>query len=203
MSTADEIAQLDQLRRSGVLSEAEFEAQKAKVLSGGLPLPPPPLSTLPPPPAQPQMVGGVSMPDYRPSVPLKSPMSSKQKLLRVAVAGVVLLVIIIIVATSSSGPSGPSANVTGKVTSVVALDGNTVRIYVNWTNHGKAAGSATCIFNTTVDNQFGDEVNIEVNSTGTNGNIKPGKSQLLYQDIGVNNGDAQFVKPKDVQIVNC
>jgi hypothetical protein len=34
MSTADEIAKLDALRRSGALTDAEFEAQKARLLAG-------------------------------------------------------------------------------------------------------------------------------------------------------------------------
>jgi hypothetical protein len=48
-----------------------------------------------------------------------------------------------------------------------------------------------------------DSVNIEVNPTNTNGSLKPGQSQNLYQDIGVNNGHAQYIKPSDVKIVDC
>ncbi len=114
---------------------------------------------------------------------------------------VIFVVVVVIIVVASSG--GSSANVTGKVTSAGALDGNTVRVYILWTNKGKAAGSASCVLNTTVNNQFGDEVNIEVNSTNTNGNVKPGQTQLLYQDIGVNNGDAQYVTASDVKITNC
>ena len=114
----------------------------------------------------------------------------------------VVVIIIIIVAVSSSS-SGPSAKITGKVASVIALDSNTVRVYITWTNTGKVAGSVACAMNTTVYNQFGDNVNIEVNSTNTNGNIRPGGTQSLYQDIGVNNGDAKFIKPSDVSFVGC
>jgi hypothetical protein len=117
--------------------------------------------------------------------------------------GLFLVVIVIVVVVASSGSSGPSAHVTGKVTSVVALDSNTVRIYILWSNTGKAAGSASCAMNTSVYNQFGDQVNIEVNSTATNGNVKAGATQFLYQDIGVNNGDAQYIKPSDVTILDC
>ena len=46
-------------------------------------------------------------------------------------------------------------------------------------------------------------MNIEVNSTNTNGNVKPGKTQYLYQDLGVNKGDAEYVTRKDVTITNC
>jgi hypothetical protein len=38
MSKADELVKLDALRQSGVLSEAEFDVEKAKLL--GAPLPP-------------------------------------------------------------------------------------------------------------------------------------------------------------------
>jgi hypothetical protein len=113
------------------------------------------------------------------------------------------VVIVIAVVAALSGKSGPSADVVGKVTNVVLLDGNTVRIYMEWTNTGKAAGSAGCAMNTTVMNQFGDQVNIEVNSTNTNGSIEPGQTQNLYQDIGVNNGDAQYIKPSNVKITAC
>jgi hypothetical protein len=111
----------------------------------------------------------------------------------------VLIVVIITVATSG----GSSSNVTPSVRNVAALDGNTIRIFIAWTNKGKAAGSASCVINTTVNNQFGDLVNIRVNSTNTNGNVKPGQTQILYQDIGVDNGDAQYVTPGDVKITNC
>ena len=57
--------------------------------------------------------------------------------------------------------------------------------------------------NTNVMNQFGDNVNTEVNATNTNGSIKPGQSQELYQDIGVNSGDAQYIAASDVSFVDC
>jgi len=41
MSTADELAKLDALRKSGVLTPEEFDAEKARLLA--TPLPPPPL----------------------------------------------------------------------------------------------------------------------------------------------------------------
>ena len=39
MSKADELVKLDALRKSGILTEQEFDAEKAKLL--GAPLPPP------------------------------------------------------------------------------------------------------------------------------------------------------------------
>src|ERR1039458_2856040 len=38
MSIADELAKLDALRQSGVLTQEEFDAEKAKLLAGILPL---------------------------------------------------------------------------------------------------------------------------------------------------------------------
>jgi len=70
-------------------------------------------------------------------------------------------------------------------------------------NDGKASGSESCVFDTTVTDQFGDKVNIEVNSTSTNRNLKAGATRFLYEDIGVNNGDAKFIKPGDVAFNNC
>jgi hypothetical protein len=127
--------------------------------------------------------------------------STQRGLLSFVVFVAVLAAIGAIIAAVTGG--GPSAKVTGKVTNVLALDGNTLRIYIIWTNTGKAAGSGSCILNTTIYNQFGDNVNIEVNSTSTNGSLKPGQSQNLYQDIGVNTGDAQYIKPSDVKILDC
>jgi hypothetical protein len=117
--------------------------------------------------------------------------------------GIVAIVVVILVITHHSGGPSKSAKVTGKVVQLVALDSNTVRIYLTWTNSGLATGSATCVLNTNVSNQFGDNVNIEVNSTSSNGNIAPGHSRNLYQDIGVNAGDANYVKASDVSIKNC
>jgi len=134
--------------------------------------------------------------------PVKKRMNSTQRgFLAFVVFVAVLAAIGAIIGAVTGG--GPSAKVTGKVTNVLALDGNTLRIYIIWTNSGKAAGSGACTLNTTVYNQFGDSVNIEVNSTNTNGSLKPGQSQNLYQNIGVNSGDAQYTKPSDVKILDC
>jgi len=112
-----------------------------------------------------------------------------------------LLVIVVIAIVAGSGGGGSS--VTPHVQSVSALDANTVRIFIDWENTGSGAGSASCVINTTVHNQFGDEVDIKVNATSTNGNVAAHGHQLLYQDIGVNSGDAQYVTKGDVSIGNC
>ena len=113
----------------------------------------------------------------------------------------VLVAIVIAVVVSSSKSSG--ADVKPQVYNVLPLDGNTVRVYVRWVNTGTGAGSASCVINTSAYNQFGDLDKIEVNSTNTNGNVAAHGVQLLYQDIGVPNGDASNVSKKDVQITNC
>lgn len=99
--------------------------------------------------------------------------------------------------------SGGSANIAGTVWSVVPLDGNTVRVYIVWTNHGSKSGSASCVLTTTVYNEFGDVADTEVNSTGTNNSLSPGQTVHQYQDIGVDSGDAANVSAKDVKITNC
>lgn len=137
-----------------------------------------------------------------PHAPVRKRMNSTQRGFLIFVVFVVVLAAIGGIIGAVTG-GGPSARVTGKVTNVLALDGNTLRIYIIWTNSGKAAGSGACTLNTTVYNQFGDSVNIEVNSTNTNGSLKPGQSQNLYQDIGVNSGDAQYITPSDVKILDC
>ncbi len=50
--------------------------------------------------------------------------------------------------------------------------------------------------------QFGDQVNIEINSTSTKGNVAAHGNQLLYQDIGVNSGDAPYVTKSDVPVTD-
>ncbi|MGD0083551.1 MAG: SHOCT domain-containing protein [Acidimicrobiales bacterium] len=185
MSTADEIAKLNALRQSGALTDAEFEAEKSKLLAASSPAPPAATAASP-------TAGSASA---------KKPPNRRAGI--GCLTFIVLAVVIGIIVAVSGGSSGPSANVKGKVVNVVALNGNTVRIYMDWTNSGKAAGSASCVLNTNVDDQFGDQVNIEVNSTATNGKVAAGATQRLYQDIGVNSGDAQFIKPSDVKITDC
>jgi hypothetical protein len=155
--------------------------------------PPPP----PDPPAQTQPTTTAP-----PPVIFQKPAKKKSRVKwgRVIIATAVFVAIVILI-TSATGSNG--ANVTGKVTSVGVLDGNTIRVYIVWTNNGTGSGSASCVLNTTVYNQFGDEVNIHVNSTATNGDIKPGATQFLYQDIGVDNGDAQYVTKKDLTLGHC
>ena len=75
MSTADELIKLDALRQSGALSQEEFDAAKAKLLSTPTP------STLPVPPSVPN-VQAPADPRTPPSAPInvaKKPMSSKSK----------------------------------------------------------------------------------------------------------------------------
>lgn len=154
--------------------------------------PPPPLASATP--SSPQAA--------TPHAPVRKRMNSTQRGFLIFVVFVLVLAAIGGIIGAVTG-GGPSARVTGKVTNVVAVGGNTLRIYIIWTNSGKAAGSGACTLNTTVYNQFGDMVNIEVNSTNTNGSLKPGQSQNLYQDIGVNSGDAEYIKPSDVKILDC
>ncbi len=124
-------------------------------------------------------------------------MKTRRVILAIAIAAIVAAVVFAVL------PNSQSARVTGRVVSVKALDSSEVRVYIRWTNTGKAAGSAACVLSTNVYNAFGDEVTTETNSTNTNGNLKPGGVQLLYQDIGVNAGDASRVRPKDVSITGC
>ncbi len=99
---------------------------------------------------------------------------------------------------------GASAVITHKVESVVPLNSSTVRIYVRWTNVGKASGSASCSINATATDANGDQVGSGVDSAGTNGNLAPGASQTLYQDMTITGNAAQLVNsPSDISIVDC
>jgi hypothetical protein len=186
----DELVKLGELRDSGVLTDAEFAAEKARLLGSRAPSAP----MVPP-----------TAPKVAPSKAKTAPSKVKKKLPKKTrnflILWAVTAIIIIAVVTSSS--SGPHAKITGQATSVVALDSNMVRVYIQWTNTGKASGSADCAMDTNVYDQFGDQVNIEVNETGTNSNVVPGATQTVYQDIGVNNGDAQYIKPSDVSFSGC
>ena len=132
----------------------------------------------------------------------KRRMTKQERRKRGLIVGAVGAVLIAIISIATAA-SGPSANITEHAVSVTALDGSNVRIVIDWVNKGKAAGSESCAMNTNVINQFGDNVNTEVNATNTNGSIKPGQSQELYQDIGVNSGDAQYIVAADVSFVDC
>jgi hypothetical protein len=115
---------------------------------------------------------------------------------------VLAAIVVIGIFTVSNSSKGGSATVKVQVSNVLALNGNTVRVYLHFTNTGTSTGSASCTMNTTVKNQFGDQVNIRVNTTGTN-SVAAGASKTLYQDIGVDNGDAPYVKVSDIKLVNC
>lgn len=113
-----------------------------------------------------------------------------------------VIVVIVIAVAAGGSKGGGGADISVRAARVLSLDGNTVRVYMTFTNSGKASGSVSCVMNTTVYDQFGDEVNIRVNSTGTN-TVAAGQSKTLYQDIGVDSGDAPYVKASDVKLVDC
>lgn len=121
---------------------------------------------------------------------------------RATKSGVLIVLVMTACLAAACGGSGTSS-IKGTVSNVVQLDANEVRVYIVWANSGTSAASDSCAMDTTVHNQFGDEVNIRVNSTATNGDVQPGATQNLYQDIGVDNGDAQYVTAKDIQLVGC
>lgn len=118
-------------------------------------------------------------------------------------AAIALSVAIFTPVTVTTAPGGPQAQITAKVRSVVALDPNTIRVYIDWTNSGKTGGQVTCSIEATVRNQAGASVNTEVTAASTHGDIKPGETQHLHRDIGVNKADAQFVKRSDIQLIGC
>ena len=107
----------------------------------------------------------------------------------------------LVIALSAGGSSGATFHPT--VARVLPLDGNNLRVFIVWRNVGKAAGSDTCEMNTTIHNQFGDQVNIRVNAINTNGSVDPGSRQVLYDDIGVDSGDAPYVSAKDISFADC
>lgn len=111
-----------------------------------------------------------------------------------------LAVAAIVIAFALFNHHAPKVNIKERVVNVVALDNNTVRVYIVWSNVGKVTGSLACTMDTVVTNQFGDQVNIEVNTTNTNGAVRPGQSQDLYQDIGVNAGDAPYIRPQNIKL---
>jgi hypothetical protein len=198
VSTADEITKLTALRDAGELTPEQFEAEKAKLLSpphwSTLPLqfghsaPALPLANPPPPPP--------------PSMPVPVGTGKKRAAIGCLTALVVVVVAVAIIAGVAS--SGPRAKIVGHAYAVVPLTGNLVRVYMEFTNTGKASGtSSSCQLETNVYNEFGDNVNYEVNQTAPNGNLKPGQSQRIYQDIGVNNGDAAYTKLKGITITSC
>lgn len=185
MSAADEIAKLAALRDSGDITPEEFEAAKKQILAG----------------AKPSTAVRATMPATK-TLPKKGALGGSKRRNRGCLVSVIVMIAIVVLVALLQGNS-PSTSFTVSVYSVVPLDSNTVRVFMLWDNTGKVSGSDECVMDTNVHDQFGDLVNTEVNSVGTNGNLKPGAEQRIYQDIGVNNGDAQYIKPGDVTFSGC
>lgn len=177
MSSADEIAKLAELRDSGDITAEEFESAKKKIL------------------------GTTSSTAVR-TRPNVMPQRKKTK----TVTWIALVIIVAffagLVIFALSG-SSTAASFTVAPQSVKALDSNLIRVFMRWDNTGSAANSDSCVMDTTVHNQFGDLVNTEVNSVGTNGDVQPGAVQVVYQDIGVNNGDSRYVSIGDITFSGC
>ena len=74
MSLSEEILRLQSLRESGVLTYAEFEAAKAKLLSGG----PPPVPEAQPPPPYPAQPAYTAQPAYAAQSPYAAPAYAAQ-----------------------------------------------------------------------------------------------------------------------------
>ena len=155
--------------------------------------PPPPHMPYPPaaPPAGPPPIARRSVQKKR------SPWLRPRPIIILTVLAALIIWLVV------QGSSSSSGGIAGKVTNVQALAPNTVRIYLFWTNSGSKPATANCVLNTTVHNQFGDQVNLRVNATGSNGNIAAGGTSTDYQDVGVDNGDAPFVTKGDIKILDC
>lgn len=129
---------------------------------------------------------------------------------KVSSGGKVLLAIIAIGAFLAiksmihHGAPAPAAKITRKLDSFVVLDAQHVRLWTTWTNAGKGSGSASCVVDVTAYSPYGDEIGSGADSTGTNGNLKPGATQTLYQDIVVTDNNAAGVtRLSDFSISNC
>lgn len=234
-SVGDELYKLFKLKEAGVLSEEEFEVQRARLLgndaSPGSSAPParrnqPPRRGRRPPwlilavlglLVSPFVAAGVEWATGHEAAGIvliimaivalvifgigkvTEDSQSRGAVIAGAIGAAVVVVIGVAIVLSLYGPA---PNFRARVSSVTALSPSEVRVYYVITNTGKAAGTANCVLTTDSQNQFGDQ-HTNVNSTGTNGNIKPGKSQQLYQDVGVPNGNASSVTRSDVTITDC
>jgi hypothetical protein len=91
-----------------------------------------------------------------------------------------------------------------QVYSVVVLDAQHVRVFILWTNRGKSPASASCTLQATAYSPFGDEIGSGFDSTGTEGNVAPGKTQGTRQDLVITDNNAAGVtSTKDVSITGC
>jgi hypothetical protein len=126
----------------------------------------------------------------------------KTKPLVAALAALALTLGVTACAAGSSA-TGPSADITHNVYSVVVLNPQHVRVFTTWHNIGTAAGAASCAMDVTAYDTFGDEIGSGVGSTGTN-SLAPGQTVHYYQDIVVTDNNAAGVtSTKDVSIVDC
>jgi hypothetical protein len=192
MGAADEIKKLAALRDAGDISSEEFETAKTKILGGQ---------------AQPGAVN-VAAPTRNLTIrQIRRQQASRASRIwsrfLLSMLAVVIVFFVGLVVFALKGSSSPSATFTVVTTRVLPLDGNTVRVFMRWDNVGKVSGSDACAMDTNVHDQFGDLVNTEVNSVGTNGDVGPDAVQVMYQDIGVNGGDAQYIKLGDITFSGC
>jgi hypothetical protein len=197
-SVADELTKLVQLRDSGVLTDTEFETQKSRLLASPTSVP----------------AGATSAATTSSSARVTTTNASKRakpKTPRWQIGFLAVLVMFVggglligLISAITSNSPGTSATITHRVVRVVALNEQSVRVWVTWTDTGTASGSASCVMNVTAYDAYGDETGSGVDSTGPNGNLKPGQTQTLYQDIVITDNDAADVTSlKDVQIVDC
>jgi hypothetical protein len=179
LSAADEIAKLGELRDSGNITPEEFESAKKKLLGGAS-------SNVAP----------------RPSSPRRKSNRQKTKVgTWIALAIIVAFFAGLVIFAMTSSKTTISFTVAPQ--SVKPLNANLIRVFIRWNNTGSTAGSDTCVMDTEVHNQFGDLVNTEVNSVGTNGDVQPEQIQVVYQDIGVNAGDSRFITIGDITFSGC
>jgi hypothetical protein len=168
-----------------------YPTESAALLAGlpqparAQPAPSTPATRVPPPP----LIRQVAKPRKR-----------KVKWGRVFIAAAV--VIGIVAYFSSKTSSG--GDIHHQVYAVVPLDAQHVRIFIRWTNDGKSPASASCSLQATAYSQFGDDIGSGFDSTGTNGNVDPGQTQVTRQDLVITDNNAVGVRStKDVSITDC
>jgi len=195
LSNADELKKLAELRDSGVLSEEEFAAQKAKLLASPAAAAPPPSPT-------------VAQSAATPSQGSKARNQRRGCLL--SVLGLIV-VVVIIVAIVSSGSGGGKFTITlqggGATTSsgfgqtpgaapnwgaggnVEPISKSDLRIYFTVKNTGSGAGTPSCQITAASpgDSDYG------VDQVSPTSPIQPGGEWNNYDDITVTNNGVMNV----------
>ena len=101
------------------------------------------------------------------------------------------------------GHGGAPVDIAHRVSKVVAIDFRHVGVWTLWTNEGKSPATESCEMDVTAYSAKHQDIGRGRDVTGPNGDLKPGRTQRLFQVVVMTGNGAGVTGPSDVEIVNC